>query len=462
MGAGLRFRFSLTRIVIGLCFTILAANCSAKTVKIGTGSGELNYPTAQSTLDLKPGDTLYINPGVYSSLQLSGLSGTFSAPITVKADPDTFFTTRDSHSNEVADLTYIVFDGLKYRDYNGNAMKIGGVSHDITFKNMSLIRGGTFWIYDKKRLFNGTKETAFYNFKWINCDFDAAGIISEDWSPLSNLLSVDIDFEVSHCSFKNYDCSKGPQTIIDIGKAFNLRVHDCRFSDLGICASPIGHDVCIIYRGYAKVYNNTFTREWGDDVRCFPLKLTMKGYDGPDAVNRFYNNIAFEKRKYAMFEQNMNISQVELDRSGGLFTRTSSEVCFNTMYRSRKVDYCAPLVDIYAPNITVRYNLIVDPECDVPWNAAYQLAPEAAVDLRNNYVYHVGTELGAQPGVIVDHNLVFHTADDAKLVDTRAFVPSGASAAVNAAGVVDYIRDDFFHHPRYRDGVADVGAVQRQ
>jgi hypothetical protein len=341
-------------------------------------------------------------------------------------------------------------------------MKIGGASHDVTFKNMSMIHGGTFNVYDGKRVFDGAKASTFYNFKWLNCRFDAAGIISEDWSPISNLISVDLDFEVSGCTFKNYDCSKGPATIIDIGKAFNLKVHDCRFSDLGMCESPIGHDVCIVYRGYAKVFNNQFTREWGDDVRCFPLKLNVLGYNGPDAVTRFYNNIAFEKRKYAMFEQNAMIPQAELDKSKGYFSRTSSEVYFNTLYRSRKVDYCGPLVDIYAPNITIRYNLIIDPECDAPWKQEYELAPDAPTDLRSNYVYHVGTELGPQPGVVVNHNLICRTLKDSGLIDAKTFKPSASSVAINAAGAVDYIKDDFYHFPRYRDGLADVGAVQRQ
>ncbi len=460
----MRLQYRILFLAMGLWICNLAGMgiSSAKTVKIGSGSGEIEYPSAQKTLDLQPGDTVYINPGVYSGLRLSSIAGTAAAPIKVTADKQALFTTKESHENKVFDLTYVVFDGIHYQDYNGNAMKIGGASHDVTFKNMSMIHGGTFNIFDTARVFDGSKNSAFYNFKWQDCSFDAAGIISEDWSPISNLVSVDLDFEVSHCTFKNYDCSKGPASIIDIGKAFNLKVHDSSFSDLGICPSPIGHDVCIIYRGYAKVYNNRFTREWGDDVRSFPVKLNALGYNGPDAVTRFYNNIAYEKRKYAMFEQNGMIPQAELDKSKGYFSRTSSEIYFNTLYRSRKVDYCAPLVDIYAPNIIVRYNLIIDPECDTAWNPQYALAPDAPTDLRPNYVYHVGTELGPQPGVVVDHNIVFKSFSDSGLTDAERFIPSDSSSALNVAGTVDYIKDDFYHRKRYRGGMADVGAVQRQ
>lgn len=447
---------------LALWLLLPQSRCAGKTVTIGNGSGELDYPTAQQTLNLQPGDTVYINPGAYAGITLSAISGTAARPIIVKADPKTVFRTTVPHANAVHDLAYVVFDGLRYQDYNGNAMKVEGASHDLTFKNMALIHGGGFNIYDKAKVFDGARASAFSNIKWQNCTFDAAGIISEDWSPLSNLISVALDFEVSHCTFAHYDCSKGPATIIDIGKAFNLQVHDCSFSDLGICASPIGHDACIVYRGFAKIYNNRFTREWGDDVRSFPIKLNALGYNGPDAVTRFYNNIAYEKRKYAMFEQNGMVPQAELDNSRGFFSRTSAEVYFNTLYRSRKVDYCAPLVDIYAPNIVIRYNLIIEPECDVAWNPQYDLAPDAPVSLRNNYVYHVGTELGPQPGVVVDHNLVCRTLPESGLADAQSFRPDAASPARNRAGIVPYIQDDFYHKPRYRRGVADIGAVEGQ
>ncbi len=45
-------------------------------VHIGNGSGYLRYLDAQATLKLRPGDTLYIDPGTYSGLSLGNLSGT--------------------------------------------------------------------------------------------------------------------------------------------------------------------------------------------------------------------------------------------------------------------------------------------------------------------------------------------------------------------------------------------------
>ena len=66
----------------------------------------------------------------------------------------------------------------------------------------------------------------------------------------------------------------------------------------------------------------------------FPMKLNALGYNGKNAVTRFYNNISWEKRKYPAFEQN-RVPQKHLDETPYL-SRTGSEVFFNTLYRSRK------------------------------------------------------------------------------------------------------------------------------
>jgi hypothetical protein len=109
--------------------------------------------------------------------------------------------------------------------------------------------------------------------------------------------------------------------VIGLDKCFNLQVHECTFSDIGMAESPIGHDVCICGAGYFKVWNNRFTRQWANDVRVWPMKLNALGYNGPDAVNRFYNNLSSEKRKYPMYEHNQ-VAQTAIDNSSGYLSRT--------------------------------------------------------------------------------------------------------------------------------------------
>jgi hypothetical protein len=65
--------------------------------------------------------------------------------------------------------------------------------------------------------------------------------------------------------------------------------------------------------------------------------------------------------------------------------------------------YRGVLVDVYAPNVTIKYNLIIDPECDAPFDPA------------RNYVYLLGA--GQQPGIVSEGNLVFKTWEEAGLID---------------------------------------------
>ena len=279
-------------------------------VTIGNGSGHLRYPDAQTTLKLQPGDTLCIRPGIYSGLSLGNLSGSATAPITVVCDSNTVFTTRDPQPNDFPNIAHVRFENFRYVDYNSTCFRITGQSHDLLFKNFFITNasGYCFHVYDPAKVFDGTRESAFYNFKWENMVVDGkvngAAISSSDWQPVSNLKSVLLDFEIVRCTFRNFDNAKLAFPVIGLDKCFNLRVHECTFSDIGMAESPIGHDVCICGSGYFKVFNNRFTRQWANDVRIWPMKLNALGYNGSDAVNRFYNNISWEKRKYPTYEHN--------------------------------------------------------------------------------------------------------------------------------------------------------------
>jgi hypothetical protein len=434
-----------------------AAGVVRPPVAIGDGSGHLRYPEAQKTLKLQPGDILYVRPGAYSGLSLGNLSGAADAPITVRCDSNAVFTTRTPQPNDFSNLAYVRFENFRFVDYNSTCMRITGRSHDLVFKNFDITNasGYSFHVYDPAKVFDGTRESAFYNFKWeevvVDGKANGAAISSSDYQPVSNLKSVLLDFEIYRCTFRHFDNSRLAFPVIGLDKCFNLRVHECSFSDIGMAESPIGHDVCICGAGYFKVFNNKFTRQWANDVRVWPIKLNALGYNGADAVNRFFNNISWEKRKYPMYEHNQ-VPQTAIDNSSGYLARTSSEVFFNTLYRSRRAasskdPYVGALVDVYSPGVTIKHNLIIEPEADTPFDPA------------RNYVYHLGA--GKQTGLVVENNLVFSTWAAAGLVNAETFVPSGNSPAKDAAvGRIDYITTDHYGHERYEGSAADIGAVE--
>src|SRR5208282_554300 len=82
-------------------------------VNIGNGSGYLRYDDAQTTLKLRPGDTLYVNPGAYSGFSLGNLSGTAADPITVTCDPETVFTTAVPQPNDFANIAHVRFENFR-------------------------------------------------------------------------------------------------------------------------------------------------------------------------------------------------------------------------------------------------------------------------------------------------------------------------------------------------------------
>ena len=433
-------------------------HATGKIVTIGNGSGMLEYPNAQTTLKLDPGDTLVIAPGTYLGLSLGNLAGTADAPITVTGDAKTLFTSPGGRSDIFTNISFVHFDNFHME--KADTWVITGASHDLRFTKFVATKAFSFHPYDANKVFNGRKDSTFYNFTWENCSFgdedgpyDGSAISSSDWSPVSNLKSVQLDFEVSHCSFKNFDHGISAGVAVSMDKSFNLKIHDCTFSNIGYSKFIVGHDADIAGSGYFKVFNNTFSHHWANDVRMFPMKLNALGYDGKYAVSSYYNNISFEKRKYPIFEQN-GIRPDDLAKSSGYFSATGSEIYFNTVYRSRRGTmtsdpYRGILVDVYAPNVTIKYNLIIDPECDAPF------------DPTRNYVYLLGA--GPQTGIVSEGNLVCKTWEEAGLIDKVGFVPSATSPARNAVkGRIDFITKDHNGNDRYAGASADVGAVERQ
>lgn len=425
-------------------------------VSIGSGSGYLRYDDAQAALKLQPGDTLYINPGTYSGLSLGNLSGTAAQPITVTCDPKVVFTTDVPQANHFPNVAHVRFENFRFETYNSTCMRISGESHDLLFRNFHIkdASGYSFHVYDPAKVFDGTKQSTFYNFKWENVVVDGktngSAITNTNYN-LSNMISVALDFEIHKCTFRHFDNRVQAFSAIDMQRCFNLEVHECTFEDIGMAKSPIGHNVCIALAGYLRAHENRFTRQWANDVRVWPMKLNALGYDGPEAVNRFYNNISWEKWKYPMYEHN-HVRQADIDKCAGDLSRTGSEICFNTLYRSRKAadskdPYYATLVDVYGPDVTIKHNLVIEPEADVPFDPA------------RNYVYHLGA--GPQSGLTVENNLVCRTWAEAGLMDTKTFMPLKHSPARDAAtGRIDYITVDHYHHDRYVGAAADLGAVE--
>ncbi len=170
-GLGIAWRSGV--LLLLLTGHVLAA-ATPRVVGIGNGSGHLRYAEAQTTLNLKPGDTLHIKPGTYLGLSLGNLSGSASDPITVACDSNAVFSSRSAQPNDFFNIAHVHFEGFRFQNYNSTCMKVTGQSHDLLFMNFCITNasGWSFHIYDPAKVFDGTKDSAFYNFKWENVVVD--------------------------------------------------------------------------------------------------------------------------------------------------------------------------------------------------------------------------------------------------------------------------------------------------
>lgn len=110
------------------------------------------------------------------------------------------------------------------------------------------------------------------------------------------------DIEIAYGRFDSLNCKNGPSNFIQATQCMNISIHDNVFSNMGTVADPSGHISNIsltLCRPF--IYNNIFgPNNWADDIRMVGGELKgLNGYTGP---GRVYNNISYNKRKYAFIE----------------------------------------------------------------------------------------------------------------------------------------------------------------
>ena len=243
----------------------------AKTVTVGSGSGFLSYPNAQATLNLAAGDTLYINAGTYSGLSIGNLAGTQAAPITVQCRPERGLHHDDATSpTSSSNLAFVTFRGLPLRELlhalpavhrRQPRRAVQELPHDehraITASASTTRR----WSSTARRRARSTTSSGR---TWSSTAPRAARPSSTQNYSISDMTSMLLDFEIVDCTFSHFDYTT--QSLVDLAfdKCFNLKVHDCTFSDIGMPArrlrQPHGHDRG---SGYGQVYNNDFARRLG-------------------------------------------------------------------------------------------------------------------------------------------------------------------------------------------------------
>jgi hypothetical protein len=426
----------------------------------------VTYPNTSGNIDLtpaalaglgitlNPGDTLNVQAGSYQCLKGDGLNGATGNPIIINFLSGSHFSTGSYvFDNYIANCSFLVFVGIDITAYTHAVFaSIYGSTHDITytgcnFRNFTdqhaLEIGST--VSGQTKTFAGTKSSAYYNIKFINCLFD--GITYGTFINQKNGISL--DGEITGCTFTNVnqpDSSQYPIPVYLFG--FGWKINNNIFSHIGGPTAG-GHLVCIQYYGYADIYNNMFYDQWANDVRCFPLTLNLTGYT--NGFNRFWNNISHDKRKYSMFEFNTNNSNGYItDGTGYYHNNLNNFVYFNTLYRSKADDFNAQLADFYGASGTVKGNLTILPEVDKTFNGG------------RNYTVNLNNGTFFTSSAVEANNVVRGTLNIADF-NPSTYAPVAAGTLLGTMPEdIGFITTDFYGNPRKSGSASDAGAVEYQ
>src|SRR5882757_8747002 len=214
----------------------LTAAAQGKRVSIGTGSGELNYPTAQATLNLQDGDTLVINAGVYQGITLSNITASPGKRIYVINNGlvQIAYSWVGFNMNYLTNVT-IEGDGTPGITY-------GFYIHDMNIRGMDILHRleGTYLSYfsfaniqdygiyllDNSLVYNGSNNTLFYDLKFTHFKFhniSQSPFQFGDWNHLDlGLTGMIRKLEIAYCDI---DSIMNNGEIIHLNRTVNANIH---------------------------------------------------------------------------------------------------------------------------------------------------------------------------------------------------------------------------------------------
>lgn len=315
--------------------------------------------------------------------------------------------------------------------------------------------GGANYANDSNNMYAWWKITnSSYDSTWLN-DGDNQAI--QFFAPFSiGLNTFSRDIEIANNTFNHYPAIGNPSIFIQLALCFKVLIHDNTFSNLGMTNNPVGHSsavnfyLCLIYG-----YNNHFGPNIiGDDFRGDPTDLIA--YPTYQGRGRIYNNITFNKIKYAHSESrwdgfNPAFNTLIRKRAGAEHYNIT---CFNMGTGARVGSFysgSAAIVDFFETDTVTLYNSIlvqVNP-LDTPYNNSYvntvdfALAPPySRVDTGHNYRLPLFVQSGFQ--------------------DSISFIPILLPTYGGGVAVPAYIITDINGNPRTIAGRVDIGAVENQ
>ena len=438
-------------ILLGLCaiFTMAAfsftATAQGKKVFVGTGSGFIDYPNAQATLNLQDGDTVVINPGRYKLMNFKNITASPGHKIYITNSGLVEFT--DPSPSTFSNLTNVEIrgdgtPGIDFGFYMHDILKgilMDGTISGVYFSYFKMVNITDYGIFlsNPSLVYDGTnnKNSLFYDVKFLHFSvanimttFLQVGLYSRIIDDGLTNMTRNLEFAYSTIDYSDqFD-------VVHLNKAVNVNIHHNRFSHLG--RIDFRHSAIIYLYGNGNIHHNYIGDYWGSGVRAHAFNLDSVG-----SIN-VYNNIMVNSRKYSGVEAQ---STPEDMLYSPYVHYCNFRIYNNTFGNLSAYDWAAAMVDTYNASggtIEIKNNLGFNIERDLPYNPA------------QNYIYD---QLNiTKPDTI--GNIYSRNYTDLGLINDSSCFLNINSPAIDKGVTLSLVKDDIDGITRPQSGAYDVGA----
>jgi hypothetical protein len=441
------FRLPIRPIVALLLILFFWLNLSAKKIYIGTGTGTINYPNAQASLNLQGGDTLIIKAGTYSTLVLKNVKANAGSKIYILneglvefANEWICFDISDWQNVEMKGNTDPNIEyGFQIRNMY-RAFSMTGTFTGVTFSHFKITNITEYGIYlrNGQLVYDGTDNpnSIFYDLKFIKF---YAHTIKQTFLQIGDFTTLASGFkgmvrklEVAYCHIENITDNA---EILRLSKVVEANIHHNRIINTGF--NDTRHAGIIFLQGNGDVHHNYFNNNWGNAVRGEGFGLNNVG------ELRVYNNIVLNGRKYSGVEANSLLDDVSAAPYGRY---CNYKIYNNTFGNLSAVDWQASMVETYnaqGGTILIKNNLGFNIERDKPHNPA------------QNYVYRT---LNATIPDTVGNRYSRNFTDLGIASDDSCMLLPASVAIDNGVNLAPLIIDDINGTIRPQNNAYDIGA----
>ena len=435
-----------------LILSVLACihSVAAKKVSVGTGSGSLSYPNAQTTLGLSPGDTIAIKPGTYSGLSIGNLRGTPQAKVVITNGGGLveFANFCSGCSASLTDAVNVIFtgsgapgiaQGFSFHDLPYRALQLGGEMDSTTISDCRFanVVDNVIRINPSSVPYDGMPGTLTSGMKFLRNSFENCGN-AVDWgnyAGTTDQLGVGRDIEIA---YNTVDSCQGGEAF-RLNKVYRANVHHNTITNMGL-ALTTSHPGIVMLRGDGDIHHNYFHNVWGVCARGFGA-----GLDGIGEI-RVHDNLFLGSRKYSAVEAQTFSTDVSSDTTVTPHVGICNYRVFNnTMGNQSARDFTAAMVDVYT---------LMGAKCEIRNNLGFNIAKDKAYSPTSNYVYNL--ENPNPPDT--SNNLYRPNFSELGLADSLDCKLLPGSIAIDKGVTSSFVVDDYAGVPRPQGSAPDIGA----